>query len=138
MSFKIRKVDYFYTNVEDQPGEGYKVLSTLSLAGINLLAFTAIPVGPKRTQLTIFPEETNKFVVQAKNANINIDGPYPALLVQGDDQLGAFAEIHHKLYDENINVYAATGVTDGKGAYGYLLYIRPEKYEAAVKALNIQ
>lgn len=137
MSFRIQKVEYFYTSVVDQPGEAYKFLSTLAKAGINLLAFTAIPVGPMRTQLSIFPEDPSKFAVQAKNAGIQIDGPYSAILVQGDDQLGAFAEVHHKLYEANVNVYACSGVTDGRGTFGYLLYIRPEQFDAAIKALNL-
>lgn len=137
MSFRIQKVEYFYTSVVDQPGEAYKFLSTLAKAGINLLAFTAVPVGPMRTQLSIFPEDPSKFIVQAKDAGIQIDGPYSAILVQGDDQLGAFAEVHHKLYEADVNVYACTGVTDGKGTFGYLLYIRPEQFDAAVKALNL-
>lgn len=137
MSFRIQKVEYFYTSVVDQPGEAYKFLSTLAKAGINLLAFTAIPVGPMRTQLSIFPEDTSKFIIEAKNAGIQIDGPYSAILVQGDDQLGAFAEVHQKLYEANVNVYACTGVTDGKGTFGYLLYIRPEQFENAIKALNL-
>lgn len=137
MAFKIQKVEYFYTSVVDQPGEAYKFLSTIAKAGINLLAFTAVPVGPMRTQLSIFPEDPSKFVVQAKNAGIHIDGPHPAILVQGDDQLGAFAEIHYKLYEANVNVYACYGVTDGKGTFGYLVYVRPEQFDAAVKALNL-
>lgn len=102
-------------------GEAYKFLSTLSKAEINLLAFTAIPVRPMRTQLSIFLEDSSKFIVQAKNAGINIDAPYSAILIQGDDQLGAFAEVHYKSYEANVNVYACTGVTDGKRTFGYLL-----------------
>jgi prephenate dehydratase len=55
MAFKIRRVDYFYTTVKDQPGEAYKLLSLLASMGIKLFAFTAVPFGPMTTQLTIFP-----------------------------------------------------------------------------------
>jgi hypothetical protein len=30
MAFKIRRADYFYTAVQNQPGEGYKLLSELA------------------------------------------------------------------------------------------------------------
>ena len=33
MSFHIQPVDYFYTKVNDEPGEGYKVLAQLAEAG---------------------------------------------------------------------------------------------------------
>jgi hypothetical protein len=137
MGFNIRRVEYFYSTVKDEPGEGYKLLSMLAEMGINLLAFTAVPVGPMRTQLTIFPEDAAQMSDKARNAGIPLDGPHPALLVQGDDRLGAFADIHVKLYKAKVNVYAASGVTDGRGSYGYILYVRPEEFDQAARALNI-
>jgi len=137
MAFKIRKVEYFYCSVVDQPGEAYKLLSQLEQSGINLLAFTAIPVGPNRTQLTLFPDTPDKLIIEAKRANFVIDGPHPAILVQGDDELGALADIHQVLYEANVNVYASNGVTDNRGSFGYLLYVRPEEYEQAAAALKV-
>ena len=137
MPFKIRRVDYFYTMVEDQAGEAYNLLSLIAKVGINLLAFTAVPVGPKRTQLTLFPEDTHKMEKEAKNSGLILDGPHRALIVQGDDVLGAFAGIHEKLFQANVNVYASSGVIDGIGSYGYVLYIRQEEYERAVNALEV-
>ena len=138
MAFKIRKIEYFYCSVVDQPGEAYKLLASLEKSGINQLAFTAIPIGPNRTQLTLFPENPAKLVSESKRTNFTLDGPHPALLVQGDDELGALAEIHQILYEANVNVYASNGVTDSKGSFGYLLFVRPEEYERAAKALNIR
>jgi len=137
MAIKIRKSEYFYTSVLDQPGEAYRLLEQLESIGVNLLAFTAIPMGPERTQFTIFPEDANKLYQAAEKAGFTIEGPHPALLVQGDDQLGALTGIHKKLYQTNVNVYASSGVTDGKGSFGYVLYIKPEEYERAVSALNV-
>ena len=137
MSFKIRKVDYFYCSVVDQPGEAYKLLAQLEQIGINLLAFTAIPIGPNRTQLTLFPDTPEKLITEAKRSNLSLDGPHPAILVQGDDELGALAEIHQLLFRANVNVYASNGVTDNRGSFGYLLYVRPEEYERAAAALKV-
>ena len=47
MSYRIRRVEYYHATVVDQPGEAYKVLSTLADLGVNLLAFTAVPAGPE-------------------------------------------------------------------------------------------
>lgn len=137
MAYKIKKVEYFYCSVVDQPGEAFKLLTQLEQGGINLLAFTAIPVGPNRTQLTLFPEIPSKLVAETKNANFNLDGPHRALLVQGDDELGALADIHQILFEANVNVYASNGVTDNRGSFGYLLYVRPEDYERAASALKV-
>ena len=137
MAYEIRRVDYFYTTVEDQPGEAYKLLSLLDSMGINMLAFTAIPIGPMHTQLTIFPEDTGKLTSEAQKSGLVLQGPYPALLVQGDDKLGALAEVHMKLYEARVNVSASSGVADGKGSYGYIIYVRPDEYKRAVDAFNM-
>jgi len=137
MAFTIRRVDYFYVAVEDQPGEAYRLLSRLADLGVNLLAFTGVPVGPARTQFTIFPEDSAKIRDAAQASRLAFDGPHRALLVQGDDELGALVDIHQKLYEAGVNVYASTGVADGRGSYGYLLYVRPEKFEQAAAALKL-
>jgi hypothetical protein len=137
MAFNIRRVDYFYTNVKDQPGEAYKLLTSLAELGIDLLAFTAVPIGPLHTQLSLFPEDSLKLQNEANKAKLVLDGPHPALLVQGDDELGALANIHMKLYEADINIYASNGVTDGQGSYGYVLYVKEEDHERATRALEI-
>jgi len=137
MSSSIRRADYFYASVTDRPGEAYKILSTLADLGINLLAFTAVPIGPNRTQLALFPADTLKMQDAAKKAGLRLDGPHRALLVQGDDELGALAGVHARLYEANVNVYASSGVADGKGCYGYVVYVRPDEYERAASALGV-
>ena len=137
MAMKIRRVSYFYATVQDQPGEGYKILSRLAEFGVNLLGFSGVPMGPKHTHLTIFPEDDPQLQKAARDIGLKLDGPHPALLVQGDDELGALAGIHEKLNSANINVYASSGVTDGRGSFAYVLYVRPDKYERAVEALEV-
>jgi hypothetical protein len=137
MAYRIRRVEYFHTTVVDQPGESYKVLSALAGLGVNLLAFTAVPVGPDTTQLTLFPEDASKMRSEAQRAGMALEGPHRAILVQGDDELGALAVVHEKVYKAGVNVYASNAVSDGFGKYGYLLYVRPEDYERAAKALEV-
>ncbi|MGD2152658.1 MAG: hypothetical protein PVG79_05275, partial [Gemmatimonadales bacterium] len=112
MAINIRRVSYFHTAVQDRPGAAYKLLSQLAEFGINLHAMTAIPMGPLRTQLTLFPEDVSKMESEGKRAGLSLDGPYPALLIQGDDEPGALVGVHEQLYQANVNVVAATGVAD--------------------------
>jgi hypothetical protein len=137
MAFHIRRVDYFYTTVKDAPGEAYKILSLLASLGINLLAITAVPFGPMNTQLTIFPEDSGQLRNQAEKSGLKLEGPQPAILVHGDDRMGALAEVHSRLYEADVNIYASSGVSDGKGSYGYIIYVRPDEYDRAVAALNL-
>ncbi len=137
MYYKIHKVDYFYTTVKDQPGEAYKLLTALADLGVNLLAFNAIPLGSAAAQISLFPEDSMLFVDITKKAGIKIEGPNPALLIQGDDEIGVLAEIHQKLYSADINVYSANCVTTGKGTFGYLIYLSPDEYDRALSVLGI-
>jgi len=137
MAFKIRRIDYYYATVADQPGAAYELLSSLAGLGVNLLALTAVPTGPDTTQMTLFPEDAHRLAAAAKQAGLALDGPHRALLAQGDDEMGALAGVHRKLADAHVNVYASTAVTDGKGHYGYIIYVRPEHYDRAAQALQI-
>jgi hypothetical protein len=137
MGNRIRRVDYYHANVMDEPGEAYKVLSALAGLGVNLVAFTAVPVGPDRTQVTLFPEDPGKMKSEAQKAGMSLDGPHRALLVQGDDELGALAAVHEKLYHASVNVYVSTAIADGAGKFGHLIYVRPEDFERAAKALGV-
>jgi predicted amino acid-binding ACT domain protein len=133
----IRRVDYFNTTIRDRPGEVYRLLSQLAEMGLNLVAFTGVPIGPSSTQLTLFPEDTAAMESAAQRAGMRLEGPHPAFLVQGDDKLGALAGFHQDLYRANVNVYASSGVTDGRGTFGYLIYVRPEDYDRAAAALGL-
>lgn len=137
MTLAVKRADYFYVMVYDVPGEAYKLLSQLAGLAINLLAFSAVPIGPSHTQLALFPEDEGRLRAEAERAGIRLDGPHHALLVQGDDELGALADVHEKLYRANVNVYAATGVADGRGSFGYVIYIRPEQFQMAMEAVGL-
>jgi predicted amino acid-binding ACT domain protein len=137
MPSHIRRVDYFYVRVKDQPGAAYEILSQLAAQGVNLLAFTAVPIGADRAQLALFPEDPGKLVRSAGQWGLVLDGPHPALLVQGDDELGALAGVHGRLYQAGVDVYASSGVTDGQGSYGYVIYVREDQVQEAYRALEV-
>jgi len=59
------------------------------------------------------------------------------LLVQGDDEMGALAGVHERLVSAGVDIYASSGVTDGRGAFGYIVYVREDQFEKAVDALGL-
>jgi len=137
MAHTIRRAVYFYATVHDHAGEAYELLSQFATQGVNLVAVTALPYGPMRTQLTLFPQDQAQMRNAARQVGIELDGPYSALLVQGDDHIGVIAEMHSKLHHARVDVYASNGVTDGRGGYGYVIYVRPEDFEKAAQALEV-
>jgi hypothetical protein len=96
-----------------------------------------VPIGPNRAQLALFPEDRGKLARAAAQAGLVLDGPHPALLVQGDDELGALASVHQRLFEAGVDVYASSGVADGRGTYGYVVYVREDQVERATRALGV-
>lgn len=137
MAFSVRPVEYFYINTRDELGAAYRILSALAERGVNLLAFTAVPNGDDRAQFAVFPDDPVLFGAEARAAQIQLEGPHNALLVQGDDALGAFASVHERLFRSGVDVYASSGVSDGRGSFGYIVYVREDQFETAVTALAL-
>jgi len=137
VGFTIRPADYYYANVRDAPGVAYEILSQLAALGVNLLAFTAVPSENGTVQFALFPEDPGKLVDEARAANLALEGPHHALLVQGDDELGALASVHERLVDARVDIYASSGVTDDRGAFGYVVYVREDQFAKAVDALGL-
>jgi hypothetical protein len=137
MAHTIRRADYYYATIRDELGAAYRVLSQLAELGVNLLAFTAVPSGPSLAQFALFPEDSNKLAAEASAAQLRLEGPYHAFLVQGDDELGALANVHEQLFRAGVDVYASSGVTDGRGSFGYVVYVREDQFEHAAQALGL-
>ena len=137
MGTSIRRIDYFNCTVRDRPGEAHQVLSILARHGVELLAFNAVPAGIDQTQLVLFPANVDGLVRAASELGLILTGPQHALMIQGDDELGALVDIHRRLFDAHVNVFASTGVADGRGGFGYLIYVRSEEFEQAAAALDL-
>jgi hypothetical protein len=136
MALTVRNAEYFYIRIEDSPQKSYELLAHLASAEVNLLAFSAVPFGPNHLELTIFPDRSDTFVALAGKLGWVVAGPQHAFLVQGDDNLGALADIQRMLLEAGIEIYASSGVTDGSGRYGYVIYFKEEDNERATRALE--
>lgn len=134
MSETIRQVDYFYLEVPNKAGEGAKVLKALKEASVNLLAFSGFPAG-RRAQLDFFPADPAAFRSVARANRWKLTGPKRGFLVQGDDRIGAVADLVDKLAAANINVIALDAVSvDGR--YGMLCWVAPRDFRKATRLLG--
>lgn len=136
MAANVRRVEYYYTEVPDRPGAGSKLLSALKAEGVNLLAYTGFPTSTRRAQLDFVPEDKLTFLAAAHRAGIKLVGPKIAFLVQGEDRIGAVAEILSKLAEARINVTAMDAVAAGRGRYGAILWVRPRNVRRAAAVLG--
>ena len=137
MAANIYSVDYYYTTVEDTPGEGCRFLETIASEDVNLLAFNAFPVGRDRTQLVMYPLNSIWLGDMARQEGLRLVGPHHAFIVHGDDELGALVEIHQKLGFADINVSSSNGISDGRGGFRYILHVHPDDYQQALEVLDV-
>ena len=135
MAETIRLVDYFYITASNTPGEGARALNTLKEAGVNLLAFSGFPQG-RRAQLDFIPADPAAFKQAAKQAGWKLVGPKRGLLVQGDDRVGAIAQLLERLGTAKINVTAIDAVSAADGRYGAILWVAPKDVKKAASLLG--
>ena len=126
MADRIRRVDYYYALVPDQPGEGFRVLSKLKEAGVNLLSFTAFPAEKGKTQVDFVSEDGALLAKAAKAAGLTLSPKKQAFFIQGNDRPGAV-----------VNVHATNASCGANGGYGMILWVKPQQVEAAGKALGV-
>src|SRR3989304_3602066 len=122
--------------VPHKAGEAARALNALKDAGVNLIAFSGFPEG-RRAQLDFIPSDAAAFKSAAKANRWKIVGPKRGFLIQGDDRVGAAADIVGKLADAKINVIAIDAVcTDGR--YGALCWVTPRDVRKAAQAFGEQ
>ena len=135
MSESIRQVTYYKVMVPNKAGVGARLLDGLKNSGVNLLAFSGFPAGQK-AQLDFIPEDPAAFERTAKQAGIKIGAGKPVFLIQGDDRVGALAEISAKLAAAKVNITALDGISSGMGQYGAIFWVKPKDTAKAARALG--
>jgi hypothetical protein len=135
MAETIRKIDYYYITIPDKPGEGARVLGALRNSGVNLLAVHAFP-SARRSQLDVVPADAAGFLNAAKAAGLKVSKPKTAFLVEGDDRVGAMAQLLERFGRAGINITASTGLRAGTGRYGAIVWVKPKDVKKAAEAVG--
>ena len=135
MADTVRIVDYFYISAPNKAGEGSRALATLKDAGVNLLAFSGFPQG-RRAQMDFIPADPGAFKQAARKAKWKVVGPKRGFLVQGDDRVGAVADLLERLGSAKINVTAIDAVSVAGGRYGAIFWVAPKDVRRAAALLG--
>ena len=136
MAVEVKRVEYYNVTVHGHVAEASELLTTIADAGVDFLAYKAIPLEPKRTQFTLFPVDGSTMTAGAIRAGINLDGPYSAVMITGDEKPGALAEIYRRLLQAGIQVEESSGIAHINGGYGVVLHLKQEDCDGAMAALG--
>ncbi|HKE10784.1 MAG TPA: hypothetical protein VKE73_04365 [Myxococcota bacterium] len=137
MAHAIRKIDYYALTVPDKAGEGHRILSALAHEGVNLLAAIGFPLGEGKAQIDLVPENAAAFNQVAERLKLRTRKAKQAFLVQGDDRVGAVAEVLGKLASQKIQLTAAQALAAGAGRWAMILWVKPGSVEKAARALGV-
>ncbi len=137
MSDTVKRVDYFHTEIRDQPGEGFRVLSNLKEHGATLLSCTAFPTRWGKAKFTMVPADSEAFQRAARTAGLTLSAKKHAFFIQGHDRSGAMAEHLKRLADAGISVTASNATVVEGGNFGMIIWVKPRDVDAAAKALDV-
>ncbi len=137
MADTIYRVDYYYVSVEDKAGEGLRILSALKEAGVNLLACCGFPTEAGTAQIDLVPEDPQAFRETASKLGLKLSDRKRAFLIQGEDRVGAVADVFGKLAGKGINLVASQAVASGSGRWAMILWVKPADYDRTARTLQI-
>jgi len=137
MDDELRIVDCYYVTVRDRPGEGSRLLEHISESGLSLTAFTAVPTGTDEAQICLVTEDPETLQKAAANAGATLIGPKKGFLIQGNDRIGALHAYYLTLSNAGVNVYSSSGVCDGTGRFGFILWVEAGDFDKAFDAFGI-
>lgn len=133
----VRRIEYYYTVVPNRAGAGARVFNVLKEGKVNLIAHNGFPTSTRRAQLDFVPSDRDAFLAVAQKADIKLVGPKVAFLIQGDDRVGALADIFNKLGQARINITAMQAIATGAGRYGAILWVKPRNIGKAAQVLGV-
>ena len=136
MALEYRKAEYYNITVEGHIAEGSKILDIIAGAGVDFSAFKATPLGQNRTRFTLFPVDGSMMTSETITKSLELDGPYSAVIITGDEKPGALAEIYRKLSEAGIRVEESSGIAHINGGYGVVLQLKQEDCDKAMAALG--
>jgi len=136
MTDRVKKVNYCSTIVSSRAGQGAKMLSELTKAGVSLAAFTGFPATGGKSQLDFIVESMTPVRRIFRENGWTLSKPKKAFLVQGEDEVGAILKHINKLAANKINITAADAVFAGKGRYGMIIWVKPKDYARAARVLG--
>lgn len=136
MAYRVKKVKYCYVKVPSRAGQGAKILAALKDAGVNLLAFSGFPLKGGVSQVDLVSNEIPLIRRVARQQGWRLSAVKKAFLITGNDEVGVVERIVSRLAAGKIKITATDAVAAGAGRFGMILWVKPDKYNAAARLLG--
>jgi hypothetical protein len=131
----MQVLHYYSVVIPNKTGEGEKLLAALKDAGVNMISFWGYPIKGKKAVLDIAPADGTVFKKTIKKCGLEASPKKVAFFIDGEDHVGAVAEILGKLAGAGINVHAVQAMCAGAGRFGALVQVAEADEKKAKKVL---
>jgi predicted amino acid-binding ACT domain protein len=138
MAESIKRYDYRYIVIDDEGSQAADIVNSLWASGVALLAFSAFPHGPGKSQLDLVPENPGALEKAALSMGLTLSDKKTGFIVHGEDRPGAVARVLNRLAEANIAITAMQAVSADADRFGALLWVKPWQAEEAAKVLDAQ
>ncbi len=137
MAEEITKFDYHYVVIDNDGSRTAEIVSALSQAGINLLAFSEFPVSASKSQLDLIAENADSLEHAVRDLGLQLSARKSGFLVRGGDRPSAAAIALVRLAGAHIAVTSVQSISAGAGRFGALIWVKPEDVARAAQALQV-
>lgn len=135
-------VSRFSVTIDDGVRSASDVLSRLADHRVDLLGTAVTQPGTNGAGaadapflLTLFTTDAALLQKTARIEKLDLDGPYPAILVQDADRHGALAAVMAALTASGVTISCVQAMRDGRGRFGCLVVLPPEEVDRALRGL---
>lgn len=137
MADEITRVEFYMGTVPNKTGEGARILTAFAEAGINLIGFLGYHKTARNAEVVFFVAEKTQGVARtAKKAGLELGARQRGLFINGEDRIGAVAEVLGKLAGAGINVRSLHALCAGAGRYGVVVTVDAADLRKAGKVLG--
>ncbi len=135
MSTTTKRIQTLDVALSPEPGSLAKIYNGFREVGVNVIASWGYEMGPGEAQAHFYAADIEKakttltkmgFKPQINNA----------CWIEGDDRVGAYAEVLTKLAKANVNVDATDAFAIGD-RFAAVLFTQPKQWAALCKALSL-
>ncbi len=116
MATQTRKIQTLVVSLETKPGALAHIYGAFREENVNVLASWGYEMGPGQAQAVLYPEDFTKAKKVLTQLGLKPTESY-ACYATGDDKVGAYAELLHKISKAGINLHATDAFSiNGKWA----------------------
>lgn len=136
MSFTIKSVDVWVTDVTNRPGMLARVLEALRNAGANLDFVIARRVTANTSRVFVAPIAGRKQLAAAADVGLSRARGMKVLRIEGPDRAGLGADLTRALADQGINLRGVSAASIARKSVCYMAFEGPADAASAARIIR--